>query len=68
MSDYIDAEIEDAVKNVSQSMDATYESAANIVQCCILENSLYHLSRIADSLEQIGRLMQEREDREGGAA
>ena len=68
MSNYIDAEIEDAVKNVSQSMDATYESAANIVQCCILENSLYHLSRIADSLEQIGRLMQEREDREGGAA
>jgi len=68
MSNYIDAEIEDAVKNVSQSMDATYESAANIVQCCILENSLYHLSRIADSLEQIGRLMQEREDRKGGAA
>ena len=68
MSNYIDAEIEDAVKNVSQSMDATYESAANIVQCCILDNSLYHLSRIADSLEQIGRLMQEREDREGGAA
>ncbi len=68
MSNYIDSEIEDAVKNVSQSMEATYESASTIVQCCILENSLYHLSRIADSLEHIGHLMQEREDREGGAA
>ena len=68
MSDYIDVEIEDAVKNVSQSMDATYESAAAVVQCCILENSLYHLSRIADSLEHIAGMMQEQENGKGGEA
>lgn len=68
MSNYIDHEIEDAVKEVAQSMDATYQSAAAVVQCCILDNSLYDLSRIADSLEHIVMLMQGREGRRGGAA